>query len=370
MSVHPYEPETLPLDRIDWVSHIPSIGEANRKIARYDGILRSVVNPRVLLAPIMTQEAVVSSRIEGTQASLEDVLHYEADPKEEISQTKRDDIQEILNYRKAMMAAVGLMGERPLCINTIRELHRTLLFSVRGQDKEPGEIRRIQNYIAPYGRSIEEATFVPPAPPMVWDALTNWENYLHSREKDALVQVAILKAQFELIHPFRDGNGRIGRMLVPLTLFSKGVISTPMFYISAYLERHREVYYARLRAVSEDGDWNGWIAFFLRAICEQADENGKKALDIISLYNEMKQVVPEITHSQYSIQAIDAIFSHTIFSTSLFIRDSGIQRESGAKILRELEENDVIQLLQRGRGSKPNIYAFSRLIAITEGNRL
>ncbi len=370
MSIRPYEPEILPLDGIDWVSHIPSIGKANRKIARYDGILRSIVNPQVLLAPIMTQEAVVSSRIEGTQASLEDVLQYEADPKEEISQTKRDDIQEILNYRRAMMTALELMRERPLCINTIRELHRILLSNVRGQNKEPGEIRRIQNYIAPDGMGIEKATFVPPTPPMVWDALTNWENYLHRDEKDALVQVAILKAQFELIHPFRDGNGRIGRMLVPLTLYARGVISMPAFYISAYLERNREIYYARLRAISEDGDWNGWIAFFLRAICEQADENEKRALDIISLYNEMKQIVPEITRSQYSIQAIDAIFSHTIFSTSLFIRDSGIQRESGAKILRELEENDVIQLLQRGKGSKPNIYAFSRLIAITEGNRL
>ena len=370
MSINPYEPESLPLDRIDWVSHIPNLGEANRRIARYDGILRSIVNPRVLLAPIMTQEAVVSSRIEGTQASLGDVLHYEADPKEEISQTRRDDIQEILNYRKAMVVAVELMEDRPLCINTIQELHRTLLCGVRGQDKEPGEIRRIQNYIGLYGKSIEEATFVPPAPPMVQDALTNWEKYLHSNEKDVLVQTAILKAQFELIHPFLDGNGRIGRMLVPLILYSKAVISSPMFYISAYLESHDDVYYARLRAISEDGDWDGWIAFFLRAICEQAEENSEKALDIISLYNEMKQTVPEVTRSQYAIQAIDAIFSRAIFSTPIFISDSGIPKESAAKILRDMEENDIIQMLQRGKGRRPNMYEFPRLIAITEGDRL
>jgi len=370
MTIQPYEPDTLPLDCIDWVSHIPSIAEANRKIARYDGILRSIVNPQILLSPIMTQEAVLSSRIEGTQASLEDVLHYEADPKEEVSQVRKDDIQEILNYREAMKTAVGLMKERPLCINTIRALHKTLLFSVRGQDREPGEIRKIQNYIAPYGKSIEEATFVPPTPPMIWDALTNWENYLHSEEKDVLVQVAVLKAQFELIHPFRDGNGRIGRMLVPLILYSKGVISSPMFYISAYLESHRDTYYAQLKAVSEDRDWNGWIAFFLRAICEQADENSTRALGIIDLYNEMKQVVPEITRSQYSIQAIDAIFSRVIFSTPDFIRVSGIPKESGTKILKELADNGIVDVLQQGKGRKPNIYAFYRLMAISEGGRL
>ena len=156
------------------------------------------------------------------------------------------DIHEIINYRKAMGAAVEKMAGRPFGINTIRELHRILLTGVRGRYKDPGEIRRIQNYIASPGTPIDQATFIPPSPEMIMDALSNWEDYLYETEKDPLVQLAILKAQFELIHPFRDGNGRIGRMLVPIILYHKKILSQPMFYISAYLERNRDVYYERL----------------------------------------------------------------------------------------------------------------------------
>lgn len=154
-----------------------------------------------------------------------------------------------------MKVAVDEMAARPFSINTIRSLHRILLTGVRGRYKEPGEIRRIQNYIAPPGTPIEKAIFIPPAPQMLMDALSNWEEYLYSTEKDPLVQLAVLKAQFELIHPFLDGNGRIGRMLVPIILYHKKMLSRPMFYISAYLERNREVYYERLLAISKEGDW-------------------------------------------------------------------------------------------------------------------
>ena len=152
-----------------------------------------------------------------------------------------------------------------------------MLADVRGRHKDPGEIRRIQNYIAPPGTPIDQATFIPPSPERIMDALSNWEDYLYHAEKDPLVQLAVLKAQFELIHPFLDGNGRIGRMLVPIILYQKKILSQPMFYISAYLERNRDVYYDRLLAVSRDGDWNGWIAFFLEALARQSEENSQKA---------------------------------------------------------------------------------------------
>ena len=367
-----YIPDHLPLKTINWEMHVSLIGKANAALARYDGILLGIVNPQVLLSPLTTREAVLSSRIEGTQASLEDVLQYEADmgePSED--ETRKDtpavnDIHEVINYRKAMGSAVEELNKHPFGINMIRELHRILLTGVRGKNKDPGEIRRIQNYIAPPGTPIERATFIPPTPPMIMDALSNWEEYFHSDEKDALVQLAVLKAQFELIHPFLDGNGRIGRMLVPLILFQKGIISSPMFYISAYLERNRDVYYERLRAISSEGDWNGWISFFLQALTEQADENSRKARAILALYNGMKQRVPEIIHSKYSIQAIDTIFSRPIFNSNDFARKSEIPMVSVKRILRELKEYSILSVLREGKGRQPAIYVFSQLIEITE----
>lgn len=370
--MEPYIPDSLPLKTIDWEMHVSLIGKANAALARYDGILLGIVNPQVLLSPLTTREAVLSSRIEGTQASLEDVLQYEADvgePSEEgdgKDTPEIRDIHEIINYRKAMGAAVEEMKKRPLGINTIRDLHSILLTGVRGRNKDPGEIRRIQNYIAPPGTPIERATYVPPTPPLIMDALSNWEEYLHSDEKDALVQLAILKAQFELIHPFLDGNGRIGRMLVPLILYHKAILSIPMFYISSYLERNRDVYYERLRAISSEGDWNGWISFFLKALVEQAEENSRKARAILALYNSMKQRVPEITHSKYSIQAIDAMFSKPIFNSNDFAGKSEIPMVSVKRILRELKESGIIGVLREGKGRQTAIYVFRELIEITE----
>ncbi len=368
--MEPYTPEKLPPKGIDWEQHVPLIGSANRSLARYDGVLLGIINPQVLLSPLATHEAVLSSRIEGTQASLEDVLEYEAEVGEKAEEDIRgrpqiQEIHEVINYRKAMRAAVGYLDSRPLTVKMICDLHHVLLEGVRGEKKAPGEIRRIQNYIAPPGTPIERAIFVPPTPPMLMDALSDWEIYLHSTEKDPLVQLAVLKAQFELIHPFLDGNGRIGRMLVPLILYGKKIIYSPNFYISDYLERNRDVYYERLLAISQDGDWNGWIGFFLQAVTEQADLNSRKARAILALYDDVKTKVPEIMSSRYSIQAIDAIFSRPIFNTREFSKTSAIPRESATKILRELRENEILYVLRQGKGRRPTIYIFNKLIEIT-----
>ena len=173
--MRPYEPDSLPISSIDWAAHVPLIGQANAALARYDGMLQSIVNPAVLLSPLTAQEAVLSSRIEGTQASVEEVLEYEADPEEEMEPSKRSDIQEIINYRRAMGMAVERLRERPLCLKLFKELHAVLLDSVRGRNKAPGEFRRSQNYIGPPGSPIEKATFVPPSPDRLAPALDNWE---------------------------------------------------------------------------------------------------------------------------------------------------------------------------------------------------
>lgn len=367
----PYIPDTLPLKSIDWERHVTLIGKANAALARYDGILLGMVNPEVLLSPLTTREAVLSSRIEGTQASLEEVLQYEADLGSEKHSVSSDssqvrDIHEIINYRMAMGTAVEKMAGRPFGFNTVRELHRILLMGVRGRYKDPGELRRIQNYIAPPGTPIDQATFIPPSPEIIMDALSNWEDYLYETEKDSLVQLAILKAQFELIHPFRDGNGRIGRMLVPIILYHKKILSQPMFYISAYLERNRDVYYERLLAISRDGDWNGWISFFLEALVLQSEESSKKARAILDLYNGMKTRVAKITRSQYSIQTIDVLFSSPVINSSGFSIKSGIPDRTAQRIIQRLEQDGILRMIREGRGSRSPTYLFLDLLDITE----
>ncbi len=369
MTVKPYIPDELPPDTINWESHIPQIASANRALARYDGILNAIPNPELLLSPLLTQEAVISSRIEGTQASLKDVMKFEANPKDPITDASLADIQEIINYREALRTAVDALKSQSLDIPLICNLHRILLTGSRGMNREPGCIRSIQNFI---GRDadIEHAIFVPPSPDCVLKVLADWESYLNYKERDVLVQLSILKAQFELIHPFSDGNGRIGRMLVPLILYKKALIGSPMFYISDYLERNRPLYYERLLAISRDRDWNGWIAFFLHAIEEQAETNGRTARTILDLHNEMKQTIPEITRSQYAVAAIDALFRTPIFTPSEFYDQTGIPKKTANRILQQLREQEIITILAEGSGRRATTYLFPRLIAITEGDRL
>jgi Fic family protein len=365
--VKPYRPQRLPLDGvIDWAAHVRAIGQANAALARYDGLLQSVVNPAaVLLSPLTIQEAVLSSRIEGTRASIVEVLEYEAEGQTAVTSAHEADIQEIINYRRAMQQAVAIMRQRPISLNLIKQLHATLLDSVRGRDKSPGLFRRTQNYIVPAGQPIERATFVPPTWDEVEPAMFNWESYLHADERDRLVQLAVAKAQFELIHPFLDGNGRIGRLLIPLFLFEKGLLSEPVFYLSAYLEAHRDTYYERLHAVSQQGDWNGWIAFCLTAVIEQARDNADKTRAILTLYDRMKQAVPTITRSQYAIQAIDALFDRPIFQSGDFITRSGIPRDSALRILRALRQHNLLADLRPPQGRRGAVMIFAELIRIT-----
>lgn len=362
----PYIPDKLPLENIDWTRHVPAIGKAHAAIGRYDGMLQSIVNPDLLLSPLTTQEAVLSSKIEESQATLEDVLEYDADPTEIFEDRKYADIMEVVNYRKAIAYATQKLETHPLSLNFIREIHAILLDSVRGRNKNPGEFRRVQNYIGAPGASIEQATFIPPSPDLVMPSLDNWEKYIHFDEKDVLVQLAIVKAQFEIIHPFLDGNGRIGRLLIPLFLYAKKTLSSPMFYLSAYLESNRDVYYQKLRAVSEAKDWDGWISFFLDAVIEQAEVNISKAKSIHALYEKMKKQIPELTSSKFAINATDALFSAPSLTTASFIEKSGIQKASAIRIIDKLQENGILTEIRKSSGRRAAMYLFEELFEIVK----
>ncbi len=359
-----YMPRFLPIDDLDWISFIPLIGEANAAVARYDGLLQSMVNPGVLLSPLTTQEAVLSSRIEGTQASLRDVLVYEAEPT--VTDDKDyNDIQEIINYRNAMAFAVETLQRRPISLNLIKRIHAILLDSVRGRHKMRGMFRDRQNYIGAPG-GIQHATYIPPEPQHLQSLLENFEQYMHSREKDKLVQIALLHAQFELIHPFLDGNGRVGRILIPLLMYDKKMLSSPMFYLSAYLEAHRRDYYFQLQQISNTNSYNEWVHFFLNAVRIQAYDNIRKAQAIRELYEQTKTVLVSKLRSKYNIQVLDALFERPIFTSSRFLASTKASRRSVLRILQILEEEQVIHSARKGSGRRPTVYIFEPLLRITE----
>lgn len=358
----PFKPNKLPLEGLTLESVIGELTGAHSALARYDGRLESIPNPGVLLSPLSTREAVLSSKIEGTQATLDEVLEFEADP--EVPANKHEDIEEIINYRHAMRHAEGELHSRPMSLNLIKSVHLDLLDGVRGRDKGRGEFRNVQNWIGPDGTPIEQARFIPPSPVQMIESLYNWETYYHSQEKDPLVQLAIVHAQFEIIHPFVDGNGRIGRMLIPLFLFEKKVLSSPMFYISAFLEETRQEYYDRLLRISSEGDWQGWIKYFLKAVSEQARRNGEQAKEIISLYKEMKEKVSELTRSRFAIQTLDFLFHRPVFRSSIFAGESGIPKPSVARVLKHLQQGNVLRVVRPSSGRQPAIYAFEDLLRI------
>lgn len=372
MSVKPYQPDALPLSNLDYRLLLPLVGKANAELARYDGLLQGIPNPAVMLSPLTTQEAVLSSRIEGTQATVDEVLEHEAGLLKEGE--KSLDIQEISNYRKALFEARSYLAEYPIRLSFILSLHKILLNSVRGENKSPGEFRRDQNWIGSYGCTIEEASFVPPSPLQLLSYLQSWETYLDGDDIDFLIQTAVMHAQFELLHPFKDGNGRIGRILIPLFLYQKGVLSQPMFYLSEYLESHRTEYYERLKAISAEGDWNGWIAFFLHAVSLQAQGNSKRVIAIKNLYDAMKLRINELTRSQYSVHLLDAVFSKPVFRTTDLIDqlhdDFGIHKKTVPGLLRSLREGGILKELQPASGNRPAVLCFPELINTAEGRRV
>ena len=367
--VHYQEGRFPPEARLDWSKLIPLIGPAAAAVARYDGMLSAVPNPDVLLSPLTTQEAVLSSRIEGTQATMGEVLEFEAG-REPALPERRGDIQEILNYRSAMRRAEEMLQELPLSQRVIREAHRILLSGVRGEGKSPGDYRRIPNWIGPPGCAVDEAEFVPIGVEKLPDAMSAWERYIHSDAPDRLVQLAVLHAEFEALHPFLDGNGRLGRMLIPLFLWQNGLIRRPIFYISAYFEARRDAYYEGLRAVSRDDDWTGWCRFFLEAVRKQAEENLTKAKAILDLYDDMKRRLPEMTNSRYAIHVLDWIFERPIFSGADFVASVGLAPRTARRILDTLREGGVLQVVGPGGGRRAAVLVLPDLLNAAEGKKV
>lgn len=333
----------------------------------FNGVLYGLRDPDILLSPLTTQEAVLSSRIEGTQATLGDVLKFEAgeSPQQE---SRVFDIQEILNYRQALSRAQEELQRRPFNLNLLLELHSILLNSVRGRDEGRGRFRRTQNWIGVGGCPIERADFVPPEPLSVESHLGAWEKYYHSETPDLLVQLAILHAQFEIIHPFTDGNGRLGRILIPLFLYEKNVLTQPVFYISSYMELRREEYVGKLRALGRHcGAWNDWIEFFLVAITRQAEANADAARQIIALYERLKHEAIKLTNSRFAVPVLDVLFERPMLTPSEFEKRPGMpSKPMVMAILEKLRLAGILTVMREASGRRSQILLFEELFNLCE----
>lgn len=367
MSPPRYRPGFYPPNSFDWQALLPLIGRAQRAIAGYEGVLHGIPNPDVLLSPLSIQEAVLSSRIEGTQSSLSEVLALGAngDTRNGSGETKTD-AREVLNYRIALMVATDLMEKLPLSQRVIRRAHEVLMQGTRGQTADPGDYRRIQNWIGPPGSKENTATLVTCPVPEIPDAMGAWERYLHEETPDALVQLGVAHVWFEAIHPFLDGNGRLGRLMVPLFLMAKGLLKRPNFYLSEYLERFRGDYYRNLLAAQSRGDWAPWLRFFLIALEKQAVANTEKARQILALYAARKDWVAKTTRSQHAVRSLDFMFDQPVFRTSDFAAGSGVPRPTALRILRVLRDRRMLRELAPARGRHAAILAFGELIEIAE----
>ncbi len=339
---------------------LPSITSAASSIAKYDALLSTLPNSEILLAPLRAREAVISSRIEGTVATLDEVLKYEADDLESDA-VYRQEVIEVVSYRRAMNHAQLLMLDGlPLSGRLLRAAHSRLLLLGRGSDKNPGNFKTEQNYIV--DKAKKEALFVPVNMRDFESAFSIFENYMNDDTVVPLLSVALSHAEFEALHPFKDGNGRLGRMLITLMLWNRGIIRAPHFYISSSFEKNRDDYIERLRAVSAVGNWTEWCTFFFNTIVQQAEESCYGIEKIRNLYEKMKGSFRTITSSQWSINALDFIFRKPIFRNSEFTEISGIPRQTAHRITSALAGAGLLSVVQPASGRRSTVYGFYPLI--------
>jgi Fic family protein len=341
------------------------ITAAAAALARYDQMLKGMHNSEILLAPLRSQEAVVSSRMEGTVSTLDEVLRYEADQEEEDgnpdSRNYRHEAIEVYLYGRAMKLAQAAVQEgQPISSHLLRNTHRVLLGFGRGATQSPGEFKTEQNYLV--DRAKRRVLFVPISPEQLGPGLDKLFNYIHNETVQALIRTAVAHLEFEALHPFKDGNGRVGRMLITLMLWQQKVVTEPHFYISNYFEDNRDEYIDRMREVSASGSWTEWVLFFLRALEAQANENLNKAEEIRNLYNSMKEEFRNVLASQWSTTALDFVFSRPVFRNNIFTSKSGIPAPTAHRFARALVESGIVKTLEPASGRRAALYSFEPLL--------
>jgi Fic family protein len=326
---HRYEsfvPDPLP-PAIEWTSGVVTLlSAADRALGQLSGLGRNLPNPHLLIGLFTRREAVLSSRIEGTQALLSDLVLFEAAPENE---PRIPDVREVANYVRALEHGLAVQTTLPMSLRLIRQMHALLMEGVRGQERDPGQFRRTQNWIGPPGSTIATATFVPPPPDELPGTLGAFEQYLHARsDLPPIVRLALIHYQFEAIHPFLDGNGRIGRLLITLLLCMERVLPGPLLYLSAYFERHRQAYYDGLLGVSRAGMWTEWIEFFLRGVSEQAMDAVERAARLLAMQGDFRRLLSAPRASVLQLRLVDLLFTSPALTASRVAKTLGVTARS------------------------------------------
>jgi Fic family protein len=318
------------------------LSKADRALGRLDGSIQTLPDPDLFVVMYVRKEAVLSSQIEGTQSSLNDLLELEASIADA---TRPTDVSEVVNYVHAMNYGLSRLKELPLSVRLIREIHQQLLRDVRGRHLDPGEIRRTQNWIGAQGCSLNEATFVPPPPDQVGDHLSDLERFIHSDTNiPYLIKIGLIHAQFETIHPFLDGNGRVGRLLITFLLCQSEILIRPVLYLSYYFKRHRQEYYDLLQGVRDEGEWESWIKFFLEGVATVSLEATTTARAIVELRESHRQyIIEEFGRAAGNgLKVLESLYK-TPFTTTKMIQDLlGITFPPANNLIKKMVAGDLL----------------------------
>lgn len=353
-------PRTLELP----TSSVMILADAEAALGRLAAVGGLLPNPDILVRPYLLREAVSSTRIEGTQATIEEVLDADA-----AGASPGADVEEVVNYVEAMRWAAERLDELPISTRMLREMHKRLMAGVRGRDRAPGEFRSTQNWIGPPGSTIESAPFVPPPPSELPELLSDWERFAHEEPAmPLLVQDALLHAQFETIHPFLDGNGRLGRLMLVFFLVARERMPGPLLYLSAYLERNRETYYAALQALREEGDALPWIDLFLTSVKSEATDAVGRAQRIVALRDRYLEAAASLGTAN-AIALVDLICENPVVTTRSIENRLGVSRPTALRLLRRMEERGVLSEQEAGvRGQRRYVADELRALVVAYRN--
>lgn len=352
----PPTPRDISLDRGD----IALLSRADRALGELSGVGKRLREPRMLIRPYLRREAVLSSRIEGTQSSLSDLLLFEA----EGATTASGDAREVLNYVHALEYGIKRLPKLPVSLRLVLDMHATLMKGVRGERGMPGRFRTTQNWIGSHGTPIERALFVPPPPQALPAALDDWEKYVHEDDDmPPLIRCAVMHYQFETIHPFTDGNGRLGRLLMPLFLMEKGCLSQPLLYLSAYFEQGRDAYYDALSEGRRTGDLRPWIRLFLDAITVQSVDAGRRADELTKLETEFRERIA-LSRSRVTHRLVDLLFTDVYVSASMVAQRLKVTPLSARASISDLQRRGILtEMTGRKYG---RIYAAKEIMRVLD----
>jgi Fic family protein len=353
-----FVPKSAPRSLILSGEALGALDEASNRLGVLQGIGRQLRNPHLLISPYLRREAVLSSRIEGTQTTMSDVYAAELGQQELI---RAPDVQEVQNYIAAHQ--LGLSTDLPLSLRLIRNLYRRLMQGVRGRERHPGKFRTYQNFIG--ATKGEDATYVPPPLPEMNALLNDLESFLHEQALRPLVQAAVIHYQFEAIHPFGDGNGRVGRLLIPLFLRDRGLLPQPLLYLSAYFERSRADYYENLMRVSTHGDWDNWIRYFLHGVFTQAKEAADMADQLVALHSRYREELRAKHVTANVLALIDALFENPLVYTRRVESLLGVSAPTARATIKTLEDHGILRVITARNWRR--IYQADAIYALLRG---